>query len=63
MIEYSRFLFLEQVHGHVPMPHDIAAAQAVLDLVKKAKAELGIDAEIDEELVRLSHFLSLLHTA
>lgn len=62
MIEYSRFLFLEQVHGHVPMPHDIAAAQAVLDLVKKAKAELGIDAEIDEELVRLSHFLYLCYT-
>lgn len=53
-IDYSSLQYLfEQVHGHVPPPHDISAAQAVVDLVKKAKAELGIDAEIDEELVIL----------
>ena len=42
-----------QVHGQVSPAHDAAAAQAVVDLVKKAKAELGIDADIDEELVRI----------
>mmetsp|Transcript_42763 Transcript_42763/g.89422 ORF Transcript_42763/g.89422 Transcript_42763/m.89422 type:complete len:1071 (-) Transcript_42763:248-3460(-) len=42
----------EQVHGQMPPPHDVAAAQAVLDLVKKAKAELGMEVEIDEDLVR-----------
>jgi hypothetical protein len=36
----------------MPPPHDAAAAQAVLDLVKKAKAELGMEVEIDEDLVR-----------
>jgi len=41
-----------QVHGQPPPLHDAAAAQAVLDLVKKAKAELGMDVDVDEELVR-----------
>lgn len=35
----------------MPPPHDAAAAQAVVDLVKKAKAELGIDTDVDDELV------------
>ncbi len=55
-----------QVHGQMPPPHDVAAAQAVLDLVKKAKAELGMEVEIDEDLVRHHHPPappSCIHTA
>lgn len=49
----TKLFISEKVHGQVSPAHDPAAAQAVVDLVKKAKAELGIDADIDEELVRI----------